>query len=298
MKIKTSILLAVSTVIFLNTAGLSRNAFGNPNTPWTFARKFVDIEVIQPKPLFRNAPFLKLRQGDLFVRALLEFRGKQEGHAFPGQHAYFVLTNHKYFEVECKENAPGKLTLVSAQDSRLFDWRPNVEFAATLRQISSYDFNEYLSDLDVTVEEWPLFRQLALEKFPESVHAPSEIVVRSPHLENTGQTQVAVFERLAFSPRSNVVYMARWQIGPGIYRLERNDLITGPPRVTRENLKALWDSYDWSLHAHERGFLSPSQSTIDKNAEDYVKARDDHFRGIEFRGLVNQFLVQPMPSLL
>lgn len=224
--------------------------------------------------LFNNVPCLHLKHGDRLVKGKYWFKyGKSEKPHFAKTETYFLFSQGKYYGLEAREGKSNQLLLESACQSLLFDWKVDLQLA---RQLVGGAFDE-----SITLASFAKLEEALRKDFPETLCNVDKVKIQKPHLDGSGATRRAIFQGLGFDEYRNTVGKYQLEVGKGIYKLFRKNLIVGPRRVEREEFEGL----------HMSGPNAAADYTPTPEAA--AKARAAYERMTKFQAIVNKFLTRP-----
>ena len=194
-------------------------------------RKVTDIKQIDRSPLFNNAPFLRLKKDDTFVKARqwLE-NGKGVAPDFAKEYSFFLCSEGQYYLIWTREN-DNQLILLSACDCLLFDWEVTIENAEALKNI----YNQWKHEM--TYKEYKTI-SMAIEKefpnvFPPDFNLGNASAFGPPKLVSISRNSHVVFQGIAYDDYSNYIYKYTLKIGPAIFLSLREKLAEGPKHIDR-----------------------------------------------------------------
>jgi hypothetical protein len=229
---------------------------------------------VKRTPLFEVLPFLKLRAGDTLVKGKYwnDF-GKGKGH-FDNDESYFLLSHGKYYHLEAFDDNDGRVIVLVSYNSVLFDWDVTMKNATQLYENGGTAFGE-----PITLTSFYRLRQASRKNFATTLRDTGKIETEKPHLEGSGQTRHAIFQGLGFNWFCNTVFKYQLEVGNGIYKISRTNLIVGPRLV-----------HKWEFE----GFHGNDGIAYDPKSQEPAKARAAYKRMTAFQNIVNRFLVTPL----
>lgn len=191
-------------------------------------------QIVEKTPIFDNAPFLHLKNGDNLVkgRRWNAFHKGVNGH-FANYDSYFLSSNGKFYHIGSYGIKP-KFNLSDVSYSFFFDWDFTPDNAARLYAINLHS-SRFTYPLNL--QQYKDLRASLRKDFASSLRDDKGLVVREQRFAGEGKNKQAVFEGLFFDVSANAVFHYRVLIGPNTYAIKRRPLIKGPRPVRREEFE-------------------------------------------------------------
>ncbi len=191
-------------------------------------RKVGEIRPVNRSPLFRNAPFLRLKPGDALVQGrIIRDPGKPwsppPGHGLDA----FVVSGGQHYEIDVQAHRK-HVDLNDAICSVRFDWEPSLEHAVKLWDLITPP------RVRLTTQQYANLARAIAAAFPACMTGcPRTLELPPPQWDSKGQGH-ATLESLGFDDLGNSIYKEISHIGPGVFRVFRENLIVGPRHVNQD----------------------------------------------------------------
>lgn len=198
-------------------------------------RSVRDVVEVDHRPLFDNAPFLRLRKGDKLVKAKEEEirEGKPRGDL--DKVHYYLLSGGKYYQLGAHEEDGRVLlsgALFGAGNCLLFDWELTMENARALRQLVPFPYAKSLSRADFEAAAAAVRVQ-----FPEARESGVRPELQEDRIRSIPGHGFAEFQGLAFDSFDNCFYQYSLKIGPETCSIENRMLLQGPRHIWRHEFE-------------------------------------------------------------
>lgn len=235
-----------------------------------------DIEEVTRIPLFDNAPFLRLREGDKLVKVVIHPSSREIGK--PDSVGYFLQSGGEYYLLQWVDKEDhGKLLLSKPYYSLMFDWDFTMENANALRMLSGYStanninegpYNAIIAAIDKA------YPKRGLADIPRCLGRPDrrpDKIVSIP-----GQTY-ALFTGVAYDFDEDSIVQYWVKIGPHVFTVIEQILIQGPESV---------DVGETELQDDSAGRIGPPEPPDPREIE-YVKIKKAQYeKMLKFEKLI------------
>lgn len=226
-------------------------------------------------PLFSNAPFLTLKDGDRLVEGQKRWRNFKAGSEELLAPEIYLRRGEKLISCGARRNGKN-IILESPVYSHLFEWTFSPEHAQTLRSLE-----HNANDIAVSSSQWAQLQKKLKREWPSSLKDEKFAPPRVPFVEDNRM----IWEELVYDNWNNRLLFRRTSIGTKGMWSKNWFLAVGPSRV---------DSFDIEERRAgvingPRGFL-PGE--LERNRRNYATQQ-------KFRALIGELLpsVQPTKSL-
>lgn len=252
----------------------------------TRQRKVRDVQPVNRDPLFDNAPYYRLREGDRLVKAreVVDIGpGKAKPEKEPADLQYYLESRGIYFQLRAEEK-DGKLLLAETPDSAsacmLFDWEMSVANVKAIRAMLPKEWSESLS-----LKEYAEIVRATRSKFPGLI---TKVTTLEPRLEGDrilmsyvpGLDPSAESDGLIFDRRQNEIRYYQVRIAPWGFSVEATTLLQGPRPLKRSEAEA----------AAKSAMAGKSRKHSDPAAAQQMKAENE--QAIEFQNMVEGIIQQ------
>lgn len=244
-------------------------------------REVREVTEVRRDPLFDNAPFLHLRDGDKLVKAK-EVRREGKPTADPERISYYLFSAGKYYQLWTDEKATLELSAAfySANACLLFDWEPTMANAQALRKLLP---NEFAGS--IPRERYDTIMQAVRRQFPELDYTIDtyQPAVKPDRLVSIPGHVAFEFEGISYASFSLRFHRYTIRIGPHDCQIAGQLLLQGPRPVDRWEFERVFDD---GPNGFDSGDVDPKVAKVKKAEYD---------RMVQFDTLVMGFLF-PKPA--
>ncbi len=236
--------VAICFMLACSYCSIARSQFNTPATLFSTegmssmadnVRKVTDVKVINRTPLFDNAPFLKLKKGDKFVKARAWYKnGKGVSPGFSDDYDYYICSQGVYYHVWALLKKD-KLILRDIEVCVLLDWEVTLENGRQLHNISK----GWGSGQEMSYQQYHAIATRMKKEFPKVKFYSLQTVggLRPEKLVSNPRFGHLVFEGIAYEPYWNFLYKYKLKIGPNVRLQTMRIIATGPKHIDRKEFE-------------------------------------------------------------